>query len=49
MRTKAKSTKRKNATNKKQRRDYLSGISHLAAALYWLVRLVLMLIDWFTR
>ena len=48
LRKKAHSKKRK-STDKKQWRDYLPVISHFAAALYWFVRLVLMLIDWFNR
>lgn len=42
-------TKRRKFTNKKQWRDYLSGISHLDAAAYWVIRLVLLLWDRFAR
>ena len=34
---------------KKQRQDDLAKISHLAAALYWLARLALLLWDRFAR
>ena len=34
-------------TSKKQRGDYLSGVHHVLAALYWFVRLVLLLWDKF--
>ena len=43
----SKPQKRKKVANKKQRRDYLPLISHLAAALYWVLRLVLLLWDRF--
>ena len=46
LRQKPKAKKRRNAA-KKQGRDNLRRIHHIAAALYWFVRLVLMLIDWF--
>ena len=48
MRIKPNAKKRKN-TNKKQWRDYLPVISHTAAALYWVIRLVLLLWDEFAR
>ena len=35
-------------TSKKQRRDYLSGVHHTIAALYWFVRLILLLWDKFS-
>ena len=34
---------------KKQRRSFRARIDIFAAAAYWFVRLVLLLIDWFTR
>ncbi len=48
LRVKPNAKKRKN-TNKKQWRDYLPVISHTAAALYWVIRLVLLLWDRFAR
>ena len=35
----SKHQKRKKVANKKQRREYLPGIHHVAAALYWFARL----------
>ena len=34
---------------KKQRRSFLPRIDIIAAAAYWIVRLVLLLIDWFSK
>ncbi|MBQ7215988.1 MAG: hypothetical protein IJS39_08375 [Synergistaceae bacterium] len=45
----SKTQKRKKIANKKQRRDYLPVIRHLAAALYWVLRLALLLWDRFAR
>ena len=48
MRVKPHGKKRKKAS-KKQWREYLPTIAHLAAALYWLVRLSLLLWDRFAH
>lgn len=48
MRGQAHSKKRKKAS-KKQWREYLPVIAHSAAALYWVIRIVLLLWDWFAR
>ena len=48
LRNKAKKPKRRIA-QKKQRRDYLRRINHLAAATYWVIRIFLLLWDKFTR
>ena len=34
---------------KKQRRSFLPWIDIIAAAAYWVVRLVLLLLDWFNK
>ncbi len=34
---------------KKQRRSFLDRIDKIAAAVFWIVKTVLLLIDWFTR
>ena len=39
----------KRKANKKQRRSFLPWIDKIAAALFWFVKTILMLIDWFTR
>ncbi|MBQ6434974.1 MAG: hypothetical protein IJJ09_03155 [Synergistaceae bacterium] len=36
-------------TEKKQRHSILPWIDKVVAALYWFVKLVLMLIDWFNK
>jgi len=41
--------KDKRATKRKQRRSILPWIDKLAAALFWLVKTILLLIDWFSR
>ena len=43
----SKPQKRKKVANKKQRREYLPGIHHVAAALYWFERLAFLLWDRF--
>ncbi|MBR6901519.1 MAG: hypothetical protein IKN30_05610 [Synergistaceae bacterium] len=43
----AKNKKSQKRTSKKQRRDYLRGLSHLIAALYWLAKLLFLLWDRF--
>ncbi|MBR2208584.1 MAG: hypothetical protein IJ859_07220 [Synergistaceae bacterium] len=45
MAKKAKRTTKK----KKQWRSILPWIGHIAAAAYWLIRLVLLLVDWFNK
>ncbi|MBR0034908.1 MAG: hypothetical protein IJP54_04465 [Synergistaceae bacterium] len=42
-------SKVKRKANKKQRRSFLDRIDVFAAALFWFVKTILMLIDWFTR
>lgn len=34
---------------KKQRRSFLDRVDKFAVALYWVVKTILLLIDWFTR
>ena len=46
---KAMPMKAKRKANKKQRRSILPWIDKIAAALYWVVKTILLLIDWFTR
>ena len=41
--------KRKKHTKKKQRHSFFDRIDKYAAAGYWVVKTVLLLIDWFTR
>ena len=48
MRVKPHAKKRKKAS-KKQWRDYLPTINHIAAALYWVIRIALLLWDRFSR
>jgi len=41
--------KGKRRTKKKQRRNLLDRVDKIAAALFWLVKTILLLIDWFSR
>ncbi|MDY6399097.1 MAG: hypothetical protein SPK69_03950 [Synergistales bacterium] len=41
--------KAKRKAKNKQRRSLFDRINKIAAAIFWVVRTVLMLIDWFTR
>ena len=41
--------KKPKRTTKKQRRSLLDRVDKLAVALYWVVKTVIFLIDWFTR
>ncbi len=36
-------------TNKKQRRKSPARVDILAAAFYWVVKTILLIVDWFTR
>ena len=43
------SKKAKKSTNKKQRRTFLPWIDKIAAAAYWVVKIILLLVDYFNR